>query len=73
LAVVMFRSSATWRQHSIAVTSDMLITTVLTFFVIRYAGNIRSGCVSATAIFFIMTYLLGSSLLETGRLDGFKC
>ena len=38
LAVVMFRSSSNLASaYGIAVTLDMLITTTLTFFVIRYA------------------------------------
>ena len=38
LAVVMFRSSSSLAAaYGIAVTTDMLITTILTFFVIRYA------------------------------------
>ncbi len=41
LAVVMFRSSSNLAAaYGIAVTTDMLITTVLTFFVIRYAWKL---------------------------------
>jgi KUP system potassium uptake protein len=38
----MFRSSSNLAAaYGIAVTTDMLITTVLTFFVVRYAGSSR--------------------------------
>ena len=40
MAVVMFRSSSNLAAaYGIAVTTDMLITTILTFFVIRYGWN----------------------------------
>ncbi len=46
LAVVMFRSSSNLAAaYGIAVTTDMLITTVLTFFVIRYAWQLPAGAV----------------------------
>ena len=55
-AVVMFKSSgALASAYGIAVTTDMLITTVLTFFVIRYAWKYPFWlCVSATAVFFLI-------------------
>ena len=45
IAVVMFRSSSNLAAaYGIAVTLDMLITTTLTFFVIRYGWKYRCGC-----------------------------
>lgn len=54
LAVAAFgSSSALASAYGIAVTIDMLITTVMTFFVIRYAWNYPwSLCVAATVFFF---------------------
>jgi KUP system potassium uptake protein len=65
LAVVMFKSSgALASAYGIAVTTDMLITTVLTFFVIRYAWKYPLWlCVSATAIFFVIDLAFWSSNL----------
>jgi KUP system potassium uptake protein len=56
LAVVMFRSSSNLAAaYGIAVTLDMLITTILTFFVIRYAWKYPLWlCVAATGWFFIV-------------------
>ncbi|NJS35759.1 MAG: potassium transporter Kup [Brachymonas sp.] len=56
LAVVMFKSSgALASAYGIAVTTDMLITTVLTFFVIRYAWKYPLWlCIAATAAFFVI-------------------
>jgi KUP system potassium uptake protein len=56
LAVVMFKSSSNLAAaYGIAVTLDMLITTVLTFFVIRYGwGYPLALCVAATGIFFVV-------------------
>jgi KUP system potassium uptake protein len=56
LAVVMFKSSgALASAYGIAVTTDMLITTVLTFFVIRHAWKYPLWlCVAATGIFFVI-------------------
>jgi KUP system potassium uptake protein len=54
LAVVMFRSSSNLAAaYGIAVTLDMLITTTLTFFVIRYGwGYPLALCIAATGCFF---------------------
>ena len=54
LAVVMFRSSSNLAAaYGIAVTLDMTITTVLTFFVIRYGwGYPLALCIAATGFFF---------------------
>src|SRR4029079_3826773 len=56
LAVVMFRSSsALAAAYGIAVTRDMLITTILTFFVIRYGWNYPLAlCIAATGWFFVV-------------------
>ncbi|MES3000459.1 MAG: potassium transporter Kup [Pseudomonadota bacterium] len=56
LAVVMFRSSsALAAAYGIAVTLDMLITTILTFFVIRYGWNYPLAlCIAATGWFFVV-------------------
>ena len=65
LAVVLFKSSSNLAAaYGIAVTLDMLITTVLTFFVIRYAwGYPLSLCVAATGAFFIIDLAFFSSNL----------
>ncbi len=54
LAVVLFgSSSALASAYGIAVTIDMTITTVMTFFVIRYAWKLPlSLCLAATGFFF---------------------
>jgi KUP system potassium uptake protein len=56
MAVVMFRSSSNLASaYGIAVTLDMLITTVLTFFVIRYSWKYPLVlCIGATALFFVV-------------------
>ncbi|MDO9198956.1 potassium transporter Kup [Rhodoferax sp.] len=56
LAVVMFRSSSNLAgAYGIAVTLDMLITTVLTFFVIRYHWHYPLAlCIGATGLFFMV-------------------
>jgi KUP system potassium uptake protein len=59
LAVVMFRSSSNLAAaYGIAVTLDMLITTILTFFVIRYGwGYPLALCLAATAFSLWWTWL----------------
>ncbi|MET3515779.1 KUP system potassium uptake protein [Pseudacidovorax sp. 1753] len=67
LAVVMFRSSSNLAAaYGIAVTTDMLITTMLTFFVIRYAWKLPLLlCLGATAIFFVIDFaFFASNLLK---------
>jgi KUP system potassium uptake protein len=56
LAVVMFKSSSNLASaYGIAVTLDMTITTVMTFFVIRYGwGYPLALCVAATGFFFVI-------------------
>lgn len=67
LAVVMFRSSSNLAAaYGIAVTTVMLITTVLTFFVIRFAWRLPLLlCVGATAVFFVIDLaFMASNLLK---------
>ncbi|RZL56622.1 MAG: potassium transporter Kup [Variovorax sp.] len=71
LAVVLFRSSSNLAAaYGIAVTTDMLITTVLTFFVIRYAWKLPLAlCIAATSAFFVIDFaFFASNLLKL--LDG---
>ncbi|QIL42879.1 potassium transporter Kup [Acidovorax sp. HDW3] len=65
LAVGMFRSSGNLAAaYGIAVTTDMLITTVLTFFVVRYAWKLPLLlCLLATGVFFTVDILFWSSNL----------
>ncbi len=66
LAVVMFRSSSNLAAaYGIAVTLDMLITTILTFFVIRYGWKYPLAlCLAATGWFFVvdMAFFLSNML-----------
>ena len=67
LAVVMFRSSSNLAAaYGIAVTLDMLITTTLTFFVIRYGwGYPLALCIAATGCFFAVDLaFFASNLLK---------
>ncbi len=72
VAVGLFRNSTNLASaYGIAVTTDMLITTVLTFFVIRHAWKLPLAlCVAATGIFFLVDLLFFASnalkLLEGG-------
>jgi KUP system potassium uptake protein len=63
IAVVAFGSSSRLASaYGIAVTIDMLITTVLTFFVIRYAWRYPWAlCVAATGFFFVVDLLFFSA------------
>ncbi|NWF43981.1 potassium transporter Kup [Hydrogenophaga sp. D2P1] len=65
LAVVMFKSSTNLAAaYGIAVTLDMLITTVLTFFVIRYGWKYPLWlCLLATGFFFVVDLAFFSSNL----------
>ena len=71
-AVVVFgSSSALAHAYGIAVTIDMTITTVMTFFVIRYAWKLPLAlCIGATGLFFIVdiTFLAANAVkvLEGG-------
>ncbi|MEP6969031.1 MAG: potassium transporter Kup [Betaproteobacteria bacterium] len=72
LAVVLFRSSSNLASaYGIAVTTDMLITTILTFYVIRYKWNYPLLlCVASTSVFFVVDFTFFASnlmkLLEGG-------
>jgi KUP system potassium uptake protein len=63
VAVVMFRSSSNLASaYGIAVTLDMLITTTLTFFVIRYGWKYPLWlCIAATGWFFLVDITFFSS------------
>jgi KUP system potassium uptake protein len=63
LVVVLFGSSGRLASaYGIAVTIDMLITTVMTFFVIRYAWNFKWGLsLAATGFFFIVDVVFFAS------------
>ncbi|WP_101047497.1 potassium transporter Kup [Macromonas nakdongensis] len=65
LAVGLFKTSSNLAAaYGIAVTLDMLITTVLTFFVIRYGwGYPWALCVAATGFFFVIDLAFFSSNL----------
>ena len=56
LAVVLFRSSSNLASaYGIAVTLDMSITTVMTYFVIRYGWKYPLWlCIAATGVFFVI-------------------
>ncbi len=71
LAVVLFRSSSNLAAaYGIAVTLDMLITTVLTFFVLRYGWRYPLAlCIGATGFFFVVDVAFFSSNLMK-LLDG---
>jgi KUP system potassium uptake protein len=67
LAVALFKSSSNLAAaYGIAVTLDMLITTLLTFFVIRYSWNYPLGlCLLATSFFFVIDLaFFASNLLK---------
>jgi KUP system potassium uptake protein len=65
LAVVMFKSSSNLAAaYGIAVCTDMLITTVLTFYVIRYGWKYPLAlCIFATGFFFIVDFAFWASNL----------
>ena len=65
LAVVMFKSSTNLASaYGIAVTLDMTITTVMTFFVIRYSWKYPLPlCIAATGFFFVIDVLFFASNL----------
>ncbi len=65
MAVGMFRSSSNLAAaYGIAVCTDMLITTVLTFFVIRYAWKLPLAlCIGATGFFFVVDLAFWASNL----------
>ena len=67
LAVVFFKSSESLATaYGIAVCGNMLITTVLTFYVVRYGWKYPlSLCIAATGIFFVIDFaFLASNMLK---------
>jgi len=67
LAVVMFKSSSNLASaYGIAVTMDMTITTVMTFFVLRYSWKYPLWlCIAATGFFFVIDItFFASNLLK---------
>jgi KUP system potassium uptake protein len=66
LAVMLFKSSSNLATaYGIAVTLDMTITTVMTFFVIRYGWNYPLAlCIGATGCFFVVdvTFFMSNAL-----------
>ncbi|MBC7548296.1 MAG: potassium transporter Kup [Polaromonas sp.] len=67
MAVVLFKSSgALATAYGIAVTGNMAITTILTFYVIRYAWKLPLAlCLAATGIFLIIDLaFLASNMLK---------
>ena len=65
VAVVMFKSSSNLAAaYGIAVCTDMLITTILTFYVIRYSWNYPLAlCIGATGFFFVVDFAFWASNL----------
>jgi KUP system potassium uptake protein len=65
MAVVLFRSSSNLASaYGIAVCTDMLITTILTFYVIRYKWNYPLLlCIAATSVFFVVDFTFFASNL----------
>jgi KUP system potassium uptake protein len=66
-AVVVFGSSSKLASaYGIAVTIDMTITTVMTFFVIRYAWKLPLAvCIAATGFFFAVDLVfLGANIVK---------
>ena len=73
LMVLLFRSSSALASaYGIAVTIDMTITTVMTFFVIRYGWRYPLAlCLLTTGFFFIVdvTFFLSNMLKLLAGLD----
>ena len=71
VAVVMFKSSSNLAAaYGIAVCTDMLITTILTFYVIRYHWKYPLLlCIAATGFFFVVDFAFWASNLMK-LLDG---
>lgn len=70
LAVVFFGSSSNLAgAYGVAVTIDMTITTVMTFFVIRFGWKFPLAlCVAATGLFFLIDItFLASNLLKVSH------
>jgi KUP system potassium uptake protein len=70
LAVLMFKSSSNLAAaYGIAVCTDMLITTVLTFYVIRYNWRYPLWmCLASTGFFFVVDFAFwASNLMKLGE------
>jgi len=65
LAVVMFKSSSNLAAaYGVAVCTDMMITTMLTFFVVRYRWHYPLAlCLLATGFFFAIDFVFWASNL----------
>ena len=65
LAVVLFKSSSNLAAaYGIAVCTDMLITTILTFYVIRYSWKYPLWlCILSTSVFFVIDFAFWASNL----------
>ncbi len=65
LAVLMFRSSSNLAAaYGVAVCTDMLITTILTFFVIRFKWKYPLWlCIAATGWFFVVDFAFWASTM----------
>ncbi|MFZ3083095.1 potassium transporter Kup [Rhodoferax ferrireducens] len=65
LAVMIFKSSSNLASaYGIAVCTDMLITTILTFFVIRYSWKYPLWlCIATTSFFFVVDFAFWASNL----------
>ncbi len=65
MAVVMFKSSTNLAAaYGIAVCTDMLITTILTYYVIRYRWHYPFAmCIAATSFFFVVDFAFWASNL----------
>jgi len=65
LAVVLFKSSSNLAAaYGIAVCTDMLITTILTFYVIRYSWKYPLWlCILSTSVFFVFDFAFWASNL----------
>jgi KUP system potassium uptake protein len=63
LAVVMFKSSSNLAAaYGIAVCTDMLITTILTYYVIRFHWKYPMAlCLAATGVFFVVDFAFFAS------------
>jgi KUP system potassium uptake protein len=66
LAVVLFKSSSNLASaYGIAVCTDMLITTILTFYVVRYHWNYPLAlCIGSTAFFFVVDFAFWASNMQ---------
>ena len=66
MAVVLFKSSSNLASaYGIAVCTDMLITTILTFYVIRYHWNYPLAlCIASTSFFLVVDFAFWASNMQ---------